>query len=308
RARSGNFLGAIGVLIAVVATLLDRQILGYGPILIGLAIGTVAGALMARLVKMTAMPQMVALLNGFGGMASALVAADEYLRIAVGRAVMTPDIAVTIMLSVLIGSSSFSGSLVAFGKLQEIVTGRAVTYPFQKTGNALLFLLTVVLAGVLVFGGPDPVLFGIFGLAALVFGVLFVVPIGGADMPVVISLLNSYSGLALAATGFVLRNNALITTGALVGASGLILTRIMCNAMNRSLTNVLFGAFGTAAGQAVAAAEGRTVREITADDAAILLGYARSVVFVPGYGLAVSQAQHNVRELADLLEARGVEV
>lgn len=307
-ARSGNLLGAAGMLIAVVATLLHQEILGFGPILVGLVIGGLVGALLARLVKMTAMPQMVALLNGFGGLASALVAGDEYLRAAAGSMALTTDVSVTIMLSVLIGAVTFSGSAVAFGKLQELVTGRAVTYPFQKSGNALLFLLILALGGTLAFGDPDPLMFGILSLAALVLGVLLVVPIGGADMPVVISLLNSYSGLAAAATGFVLHNNVLIIAGALVGASGLILTQIMCKAMNRSLTNVLFGAFGAAVGQAAAAAEGRTVRELTADDAAILLGYSRTVVFVPGYGLAVSQAQHNVRELAGLLEARGVDV
>jgi NAD(P) transhydrogenase subunit beta len=219
-------------------------------------------------------------------------------------------VALTIVLSVLIGAVTFSGSLVAFGKLQEIVTGRAVTYPLQKTLNALLGAGILVLAARLTVGAPDEMLFWMLIAAALVLGVLLVIPIGGADMPVVISLLNSYSGLAASATGFVLHNNVLIIGGALVGASGIILTQIMCRAMNRSLTNVLFGAFGAVAqtGAGGAAAGDRTVREVSAEDAAILMGYARSVVIVPGYGLAVAQAQHQVRDLANLLEARGVDV
>jgi H+-translocating NAD(P) transhydrogenase subunit beta len=263
-------------------------------------------------VKMTAMPQMVALFNGLGGGACALVAAAEYIRQAsdLGQPA-TFDVSFTILLSVLIGSVTFSGSMVAFGKLQELVTGRAVTYPLQKTANALLFAGILGLAIYLLVNPPDPAVFAVLAAAALVLGVLLVIPIGGADMPVVIALLNSYSGLAAASTGFVLHNHVLIISGALVGASGLILTRIMCRAMNRSLTNVLFGAFGQApAAAAGVAGDGtpRTVRDISAEDAAILMGYARSLIIVPGYGMAVAQAQHNVRELGALLEARGVEV
>jgi NAD(P) transhydrogenase subunit beta len=258
---------------------------------------------------MTAMPQMVALLNGFGGGASALVAGDEYLRFSAGSIAPGPDVQTTIMLSVIIGSATFSGSLIAFGKLQEIVTGKAVIYPLQKIWATILFLGTFGLASYLVILQPDIPLYITLNVLALIIGVLLVMPIGGADMPVVISLLNSYSGLAAAMTGFVLSNNVLIIAGALVGASGLILTKIMCQAMNRSLTNVLFGAFASqTAGGPAAAATDKIARDITAEDAAILLGYARSVIFVPGYGLAVSQAQHQVRELADLLEARGVDV
>ncbi|HEX7119276.1 MAG TPA: NAD(P)(+) transhydrogenase (Re/Si-specific) subunit beta [Longimicrobiales bacterium] len=311
-ARGGNALGAVGMLIAAVATLLHQEIVGFTGILAGLVIGGAAGAILARTVKMTAMPQMVALLNGFGGGASVMVAADEYLRAVGGLATPTADVAITIMLSVLIGGVTFSGSLVAFGKLQELVTGRAVTYPLQKSLNALLGAGILALAARLSMGAPDPTLFWMLTAASLVLGVLLVIPIGGADMPVVISLLNSYSGLAAAATGFVLHNNVLIIGGALVGASGIILTRIMCRAMNRSLANVLFGAFGAAAGAGAGAGAGdladRTVREVSAEDAAILMGYARSVVIVPGYGLAVAQAQHQVRDLANLLEARGVDV
>ncbi|MFS8637466.1 MAG: NAD(P)(+) transhydrogenase (Re/Si-specific) subunit beta [Gemmatimonadota bacterium] len=309
-ARSGNALGATGMLIAVLATLLDREIVGFQGILLGVVIGGAAGAIAARTVKMTAMPQMVALLNGFGGGASVLVATDEYLRVSAGLATASFDVALTIVLSVLIGAVTFSGSLVAFGKLQEIVTGRAVTYPLQKTLNALLGAGILILAARLTVGAPDETLFWTLIGAALVLGVLLVIPIGGADMPVVISLLNSYSGLAASATGFVLHNNVLIIGGALVGASGIILTQIMCRAMNRSLANVLFGAFGAVAETpgAAAGAGDRTVREITAEDAAILMAYARSVVIVPGYGLAVAQAQHQVRDLANILEARGVDV
>lgn len=308
-ARSGNALGALGMLIAVLATLLDREIVGFSAILVGVLVGGVIGVISARAVKMTAMPQMVALLNGFGGGASVLVATDEYLRVTGGLATATVDGALTIVVSVLVGAVTFSGSMVAFGKLQELITGRAVTYPLQKTLNALLGAGILVLAARLTVGAPDETLFWTLTAASLVLGVLLVIPIGGADMPVVISLLNSYSGVAASATGFVLHNNVLIIGGALVGASGIILTQIMCRAMNRSLTNVLFGAFGAVVEAPGAAAGGdRMVREISAEDAAILMAYARSVVIVPGYGLAVAQAQHQVRDLANILEARGVDV
>lgn len=309
-ARSGNIIGATGMLVAVVVTLLHWEIISFTWVIVGLVAGAFTGFVMARTVKMTAMPQMVALLNGFGGGASALVAGDEYLRYAAGTYDAPVNIQATIMLSVLIGALTFSGSLVAFGKLQEVITGRAVTYPGQKIVNGLIFGGTFALAAYLVAAEPNLPLYVVLAGAALLIGVLFVIPIGGADMPVVISLLNSFSGLAAAMTGFVLHNNVLIISGALVGASGIILTKIMCDAMNRSLTNVLFGAFGATAvaGPAGVSADGRVVRDISAEDAAILLAYARSVVFVPGYGLAVSQAQHQVRELADLLQSRGVDV
>ena len=309
-ARSGNVIGALGMLVAVVVTLLHWEIVSFTWIAAGLLLGAGVGVWMARSVKMTAMPQMVALLNGFGGGASALVAGDEYLRYAAGVIAPGFDVQATIMLSVLIGALTFSGSLVAFGKLQELITGRAVTYPGQQVVNGLIFGGTFALAIYLVATAANMPLYVALNIAALVIGVLFVIPIGGADMPVVISLLNSFSGIAAAMTGFVLGNNVLIVSGALVGASGIILTKIMCDAMNRSLTNVLFGAFGAtvAAGPGGASADGKVVRDISPEDAAILLAYARSVVFVPGYGLAVSQAQHQVRELADLLQNRGVEV
>jgi NAD(P) transhydrogenase subunit beta len=309
-ARSGNMLGALGMLIAIAATLFSAEILGFGAILAGLAIGGLIGLLLARTVQMTAMPQLVAVFNGFGGGASALVAVDEYVRLGEAGASATPDVAVTIALSILIGTLTFSGSMVAFGKLQGIVSGNAVTYPLQNASNALIALAILGVSGWLI-AQYDPRALLILVAASFAFGILLVIPIGGADMPVVIALLNSYSGLAASAAGFVLSNDILIISGALVGASGLILTSIMCNAMNRSLTNVLFGAFGAGGGVAALGpgADGdQTVREITPDDAAVLMAYSKSVVVVPGYGLAVAQAQHQVREMGELLEAKGVDV
>ncbi|MFQ5882562.1 MAG: NAD(P)(+) transhydrogenase (Re/Si-specific) subunit beta [Candidatus Methylomirabilales bacterium] len=311
-ARSGNLIAAVGMFIAMAVTLLDQEILDYSMILVGIVIGSGAGAVLARTVRMTAMPQMVGLLNGFGGGASALVAWSEFLRLRSDAAVVQLDTSITIMLTTLIGAVTFSGSMIAFGKLQELVTSRAVTYPLQKTLNGILFLIILILSGysVVVFGNPS--VYTLLLAASLLLGVLLVIPIGGADMPVVISLLNSYSGLAGASAGFVLHNNILIISGALVGASGIILTQIMCWAMNRSLANVFFGAFGATsevilagAGQGRDGDAGKSVQDISAEDAATLLAYARSVIVVPGYGLAVAQAQHQVRELADLLEKRG---
>jgi NAD(P) transhydrogenase subunit beta len=311
-ARMGNLLAAGGMLIAVVATLLFRDILRYEYILAGIVLGSAIGAIGAQKVQMTAMPQMVAIFNGVGGGASALVAWAEYLRLAPGT--FTLDLPISIAAATIIGVVTFSGSLVAFAKLQELITGRPVTYPFQQAGNLLLALAILALGVYLVVqaGAVGPVT-GVYALAlalSLVLGVVFVLPIGGADMPVVISLLNAFSGLAAAAAGFVLHNHVLIISGALVGSSGIILTRIMCWAMNRSLSNVLFGAFGAvvhAPGTAAGVA-GRTVKAITADEAAILLAYARSVIIAPGYGLAVSRAQNEVRDLSRMLEARGVDV
>ena len=309
-ARSGNVLAAFGMLIAIVATLAFGGILSWQLVVIGLIVGSLVGATFARMVKMTAMPQMVALLNGFGGGASALVASAEFLKlIGTGQAVPL-NVGVAVQLSVVIGSLTFAGSLIAFGKLQELVTGRAITYPLQKTVNAILLTATVGLMVWLVITPNQPTFFAVVVALALVLGILSVIPIGGADMPVVISLLNSYSGIAAAMTGFVIGNEGLIIGGALVGAAGLILTKIMCRAMNRSLANVLFGAFGagvSAAAKAAMAGE-KTVRSVTAEDVAMMLAYSRQVVVAPGYGLAVAQAQHQIRELADLLESRGVEV
>jgi NAD(P) transhydrogenase subunit beta len=308
-ARSGNILGSLGMLAAIVATLLHWEIVSFQWIFVGMVIGASVGVWLARTVKMTSMPQMVALLNGFGGGASALVAGDEYLRYAAGTLNPAVNVQATIMLGVIIGAVTLSGSVIAFGKLQEIITGKPFLLPAQKVWGPMVLVGLFLLGAYLVVSDASLPLYVTLNLVALALGVLLVMPIGGADMPVVISLLNSYSGLAAAMTGFVLSNNVLIISGALVGASGLILTKIMCDAMNRSLANVLFGGMG---GQVIAAsavsADGKVVRDITSEDAAILLSYARSVIFVPGYGLAVSQAQHQVRELADLLQGRGVDV
>ena len=310
-ARTGNRISEAGMLLAILITLVDRAILSYGTIVAGMVVGTALGLWMARTVKMTGMPQMVALLNGFGGAASLLVSGAEFLRAELRSEIMPVDTAVTTQLGLLIGAVTFTGSLIAWAKLQEVMTGRPITFPGQKTLNAIVFLAIVVLA-VYQVATPDPLLWPFYGVVvlSLLLGVLLVVPIGGADMPVVISLLNSYSGIAAAMTGFVIGNSVLIIAGALVGSSGIILSQIMCKAMNRSLTNVLFGAFGGGGGDAGTArgAEGRTARSISVEDAAIQLAYARSVVVVPGYGLAVAQAQHQVRELADLIERRGGEV
>ena len=319
-ARSGNLLGAIGMLLAIVGTLLVADIVSWWGILLGAAIGTIAGVILAYMVQMTAMPQMVAMLNGFGGGASMIVGGVEYTRLT-GHA--TAVDVVIIAASVLVGAVTFSGSMVAWAKLQEVMTGRPITYPLQKTINAVLVILIVLLAADLVFvttaggaslgaellGGGMNVLLAI-GALSLVLGVLLVIPIGGADMPVVISLLNSYSGIAACATGFVLRNNMLIIAGALVGASGIILTRIMCQAMNRSLAHVLFGAFGggdSAATGAGAAVTG-SVKEFSPEDAALAMSYAQQVVIVPGYGMAVAQAQLGVKDLAEILAKKGVSV
>jgi H+-translocating NAD(P) transhydrogenase subunit beta len=310
RARLGNWLGAAGMAVAIVVTLAREGLEGYGLMAIAMAIGAVVGAVGARRVKMTAMPQMVALFNGVGGGAAALIALAEFHNLAPEPGRVGGDETVAILLSALIGSVSFAGSMVAFAKLQDLVSGRPIVYPGQKLGNSLLLGLAVVLGVAIVFGPQKEWLLTLVVVGALAFGVLFVLPIGGADMPVVISLLNACTGLAAAATGFVLHVNVLIVSGALVGASGTLLTILMGRAMNRSLANVLFGAFGqVAAGAAGAdAADGRSVRSTTAEDVAVMLAYARRVVFVPGYGLAVAQAQHDVRALADLLEERGVEV
>ena len=274
------------------------------------AIGSAFGLVGARRVKMTAMPQMVALFNGVGGGAAALVAVAEFHELAPAAGRIHGDVSISIILSALIGSISFSGSLIAFAKLQELIKGRPITYTGQKIVNAVWFLSLIAIGVVIVSGTEHQWLLWALVGGALVFGVMFVLPIGGADMPVVISLLNAFTGLAAAATGFELSNNVLIVSGMLVGASGTMLTLLMGRAMNRSITNVLFGAFGqVSAGAASAAADGSgSVRSTTADDVAVMLAYASKVVVVPGYGMAVAQAQHDVRALADILEAKGVEV
>ena len=309
-ARRGNQIGAAGMLVAIVVTFAKSGMTSYWAIALAMVIGGGFGAVAARKVKMTAMPQMVALFNGVGGGAAALVSLAELHRILPDPGRPKVDIGVAIVLSAMIGSISFSGSMIAFAKLQELIGGRPITYRGQQYVNAAVFFACIAAGAALVSGVQDEWLLWALVGGALLFGVLFVLPIGGADMPVVISLLNAFTGLAAAATGFELESNVLIVSGMLVGASGTLLTILMGRAMNRSITNVLFGAFGqvSAEAAAVAAGGGGAVRSATAEDVAIMLAYAHKVVFVPGYGLAVAQAQHDVRALADLLEAKRVEV
>jgi H+-translocating NAD(P) transhydrogenase subunit beta len=310
-ARRGNQIGAVGMLIAIIVTFAQDSIVSYWEIAVGMVIGGAFGAVAARKVRMTAMPQMVALFNGVGGGAAALVALAEFHNLAPDPGTLKTDISTSIMLSAVIGSISFAGSLIAFAKLQELIGGRPIVYPLQQATNALLFA-AILAAGIAIAAGAEQQwLIWALVLGSLLFGVLFVLPIGGADMPVVISLLNAFTGLAAAATGFELENNVLIVSGMLVGASGTLLTILMGRAMNRSIANVLFGAFGQlapSAGPAAAGSADGQVRSASAEDVAVMLAYAHKVVFVPGYGMAVAQAQHDVRALADLLEGRGVEV
>jgi NAD(P) transhydrogenase subunit beta len=305
-ARRGNALSALGMLVAVAVTLLDRQIIDYTWIVAGIVVGGTLGVVLARTIRMTAMPQMVALLNGLGGIASVLVVLAEFLRLA---SRMEPTPAITTAATLLVGMVTFTGSLVAFGKLQGVLAGAPVVFPGQQFLN-LALLLSAVALGVLFSADPVRGNFAyLLGIAAAagVLGVTLVLPIGGADMPVVISLLNSYSGIAAAASGFVIGNNVLIVSGALVGASGIILSNLMCKAMNRSLTNVLFGAVGAPA-EASGAGQGRVVTRYTTIDASAMLENARSVVVVPGYGLAVSQAQFALQEVVELLQQREISV
>jgi NAD(P) transhydrogenase subunit beta len=310
-AKRGNTLAAVGMLIAVAATCLDQQIVTWPILIVGGVVGAAIGYFSARAVKMTAMPQMVALFNGAGGGAAALVASGEFLKISEFGSATATDM-VPIVLSVIIGSISFAGSLIAFAKLQELMPGRPLTYTGQQIVNALIALAVVGLAVWLAMGNLDPASFIGLVVAAALLGVLVVLPIGGADMPVVISLLNSFTGVAVAITGFVLSNTVLIISGTLVGASGTLLTMLMAKAMNRSIGNVLFGAFGSVAAADAsspgASTSGASVRTASVEDVATLLAYARCVIIAPGYGMAVAQAQHAVRELSANLEKRGVDV
>jgi NAD(P) transhydrogenase subunit beta len=300
-ARRGNSISALGMLLAVVVTLLDQSIIDYRWILLGIVIGTVIGALTARMVAMTAMPEMVALLNGFGGISSLLVG-----WVALAQPQLSSFILLAIFLSILIGGVTFTGSLVAWGKLSERISGRPFLFRGQRQLNVLLLLANFA-CGVLFVLYPAQTLWLYLAiLLSATLGVMTLVPIGGADMPVVISLLNSYSGLAACAAGFSINNNILIVAGSLVGASGIILTKIMCKAMNRSLGNVLFSGFGASSG-IVGKLEGE-VKSLSAEDAYYLLEAAQSVVIIPGYGMAVAQAQHVVKELQGLLEKNGCEV
>jgi H+-translocating NAD(P) transhydrogenase subunit beta len=319
-ARNGNLLSAGGMAVAIGATvvlILARQLLGEGfeitgwlIIVIGVALGGGLGLYTARTVKMTAMPQLVSLFNAVGGGAAALIAIEDYLRLSSAGAAVRLDTNIFIVLDIIIGSITFTGSLIASGKLQGLIPGKPILIPGGRLVTIALAAVTVI-AAVYLFatGTPNIAVMLVILAAALIFGVTMTLPIGGADMPVVISLLNSFTGTAVAMAGFVIDNPVLIIAGALVGASGAILTKLMADAMNRSVINIMIGGFG--GGDSVAGpvgAEGGSVREIGVDDAAIQLAYASSVIVVPGYGLAVAQAQHAVRELAELLEDRGVDV
>ena len=311
-AQRGNFISALGMLLAIVVTLMGNNIISYQWLSIALIAGAIVGASAASFVKMTTMPELVALFNGFGGIASLLVGSAEFLNI---TSVLSAIGLSAVFLTVLIGGVTFTGSLLAFGKLSEIIDGK----PFIYLGQRIILIIFIILAFTL--GLEIVVDSGLLGisrfyllltlvLTALILGILLTAPIGGADMPVIIALLNSYSGVAAAAAGFVINNNVLIVAGSLVGASGLILTNIMCKAMNRSLANVLFGGFGavTASGGNNSGEIQGEVKPINASDAYLILEAANSVLFVPGYGMAVSQAQHSVRELGELLEENGCEV
>jgi NAD(P) transhydrogenase subunit beta len=307
-ARAGNALAAFAMLLAIVAVVVEEQIVSWTGVLVGIAIGSLVGGVSAYWVQMTAMPQMVGLFNGSGGGASALVSIEEFLA---NPAVGGSARGVTILLGTLIGGVTVSGSFIAFAKLQELMTGNPITFKGQNAINGLLFLAAAGsgAAALGAFGVENTLAaFYVFIALSLLLGVLLVIPIGGADMPVVISLLNSYSGIAGSAAGFVISNMALIISGALVGASGLILTQLMCKGMNRSLANVAFGGFGGTANIDKALIGKRPVRTTDAEGAAAELGYVNSVIIVPGYGLAVAQAQHELRKVGELLEQRGVSV
>jgi len=306
QARRGNLVSALGMLIAIVAVLFECC-LDYTWVITGLAIGSLIGLIAARTVKMTSMPQMVALLNGFGGIASFLVGWENYHS----QPDSTLFVRVAVLLAVLIGGVAFSGSLVAYGKLAGKISGRPILVGGHRWLTIGILAALLICTALLIYFPPGPLLYVVFVLfmgLSLALGVFGVIPIGGADMPVVIALLNSYSGLAACAAGFIILNNVLIVAGSLVGASGLILTGIMCKAMNRSLGNVLFSGFKTASRTAATTTVQGEPKPITPEDAYYILEAARSVVFVPGYGMAVAQAQHAVRELGEILENNGAEV
>lgn len=305
----GNLLGSCGMLLAIVITLTDQGIVGFEVILIGLVIGAAIGTVLAVKIEMTAMPELVALFNGFGGIASVLVAGAALIESTLNGGIPFVQVTVAIAASGLIGAVTFWGSLVAFGKLRGLINENAVLFSGQQVINAVLAIIALALSAGVITDPSNLILYWALVAVASLLGVLLVIPIGGADMPVVVALLNSYSGLAAAATGFVLSNNVLIITGSLVGASGLILTEIMCRAMNRSLTNVLFGVLAPTGGGATAdeVYAGR-VKSASPEEVALLFDAARRVAIVPGYGMAVSQAQHPVANLASVLNERGIEV
>ena len=305
-ARSGNIIASTGMLIAVLTTLITGASLSYELIAIGMIVGAIIGAFFAIRVEMTQMPQMVAIFNGFGGIASALVAAAEFFNPSETLQLFSLS---TISLSVFIGTLTFTGSFIAFGKLQGFISGKPIVFPGQQVINFLIAISIIVLAAYIVIAPHNFNYFYLLITLSAIIGITLTIPIGGADMPVVISLLNSYSGIAAASTGFVLNNNALIISGALVGASGLILTNIMCKGMNRSLANVIFGAVGL---EQSSSSEGEqkqiNIKSYSTEEAAMIFDAAEKIIVVPGYGLAVAQAQHAVREVADFLSSKGKKV
>ena len=306
-ARSGNFIASMGMLIAIITTLIANGNISLEIVGLGIVIGSIIGAFFAIRVEMTQMPQMVAIFNGFGGIASALIASAEYLN---PDGILSTFSLSTISLSVFVGTLTFTGSFIAFGKLQGFISGQPIVFPGQQILNGLIALSLIVTAAFMVSFSADPInYFYILIALSAVLGITLTIPIGGADMPVVISLLNSYSGIAAASTGFVLNNNALIISGALVGASGLILTNIMCKGMNRSLANVIFGAMGLdqGSGENVEAKQ-INIKSYSTEEAAMIFDAAEKIIVVPGYGLAVAQAQHAVREVADFLSKKGKKV
>ena len=317
-ARNGNMIASIGMLIAIVATLIAYNSLDFTLIIIGIVVGGLIGGVFATKVEMTQMPQMVAIFNGFGGAASALVAGADFItnmeKLKTGEMINGLDptfYLVVVILSIFVGTLTFTGSFIAFGKLQGFISGQPIVFPGQQILNALFAISLVSIIVYLSMGGSDLVnFFYVIVFLSALLGITITIPIGGADMPVVISLLNSYSGVAAAATGFVLMNNGLIISGSLVGASGLILTNIMCKGMNRSLANVIFGAVGLIE-EGASSGEGQkqmNIKSYSTEEAAMILDAAEKVIVVPGYGLAVAQAQHAVREVADLLESKGKKV
>ena len=308
-ARNGNIIASVGMLIAIITTVYLGTNLDFSKILIAMAIGSIIGSFFAIRVEMTQMPQLVAIFNGFGGAASALVASAEFFKTFTSTQEPTVFLILTITLSVLVGTLTFTGSFIAFGKLQGLVTTKPVTFPGQQILNAVLAIIMFIAAYMMPSYGINS-FYVIVGLSALL-GILLVIPIGGADMPVVISLLNSYSGIAAAMTGFVLvqtnpsAGNALIICGSLVGASGMILTQIMCKGMNRSLANVIFGAVGGEVESGSSEGKQLNIKSYSTEEAAMIFDAAERVIIVPGYGLAVAQAQHATREIADFLEEKG---
>jgi NAD(P) transhydrogenase subunit beta len=308
-ARNGERVAALGMAIALAATFFDRQVGNYAMIAIAILIGAILGTGSARMVKMTAMPQMVAIFNGMGGGAACIVSALEFVHQTTGHSTMGHGQAATVALGAAIGSVSFAGSIIAFLKLQEIMTSSAFRFAWTKIVNGTLVLGIVAIAAALATGATNRWLVAALVVLALLVGLVLVIPIGGADMPVVIALMNSATGIAAALTGFVLSNELLIVSGALVGASGTLLTQLMAKAMNRPISNILFSGFGSqVSAGGMELPEGATVRSTSAEDAAVLMSYSQRVIVVPGYGLAVAQAQHQLRELADVLGEQGVEV